>query len=95
MKVDTPNITPTASTSGKRYVTIPEFDLFDMQHPDICINHMHFGPGTHFLDKEVADTVEDRLKAYARGNVRILQPRRDTEAENLLNRGRGNRTTNF
>lgn len=93
MKVDNPVLE--AKPVGKRYVTIPEFDLFDMQHPAIRINHMEFGPGQHFLDKEIADTVEERLKAYSRGNVRILQPRRDTDAENLLNRGRGSATTNF
>lgn len=93
MKVDTPIVDQKPSV--KRYVTVPEFDLFDMQHPPIKVNHLEFGPGTHYLEEQLANTVEERLKVYARSNVRILQPRRDTDAENLLNRGRGSATVNF
>lgn len=96
VKVDVPTV-PVGQTH--RYVTIPDADLFDMPHPAIRINNMSFGPGTHYLESALADTVEERLKAYTRSNVRILQPKRDTEAERIVdyNRGSGNgaRGTNF
>lgn len=95
-KVDNPEVPSTKATH--RYVTVPDTDLFDQSHPPIRINSMSFGPGTHWIENELANTVEERLKAYQRSNVRILQPKRDTESERLVevNRGTsGSATTNF
>lgn len=91
-KVDLPEA-PAKATH--RYVTIPDTDLFDFPHPAIRINGEAYGPGTHYLPSELAGTVEERLKAYTKGNVRILQPKRDAEAERVVDRGRGNATASF
>lgn len=92
-RVDIPEQAPKPT---HRYVTIPDTDLFDQPHPHIKINHFDFGPGTHYLETELAGTVEDRLKAYTRANVRILQPNRDMESENIIAQGgRGTPTTHF
>lgn len=98
MKVDAPVVKAEETRPAKRYVGIPETDLFDMIHPTIHINHMAYGPGTHYVDNAVADTLENRLKAYARGNARLLQPRPDSDAERLVSLARGSSgtaTTNF
>lgn len=92
-KVDNPSVE--APKPAKRYVTIPERDLFDQPHPAIRINHFTFASGTHYLDAELANTVEERLLAYTRANIRILQPTRDISSEKLLERGQGIATTNF
>jgi len=91
-KVDLPVAPPKAT---HRYVTIPDTDLFDMPHTPIVINGTPYGPGTHYLESELAGTVEERLRVHTRANVRILQPKRDFDAENIVNRGRGSATTSF
>jgi hypothetical protein len=91
-KVDLPVAPPKAT---HRYVTVPDTDLFDMPHPAITVNGTPYGPGTHYLESELAGTVEDRLKVHTRQNVRILQPKRDVEAERIVDRGRGSSTTAF
>lgn len=92
-KIDLPETS--APKAAGRYVTIPDTDLFDQPHRPVTINGTPYGPGTHFLETELAGTVEERLKTATRADVRILQPRRDSDAENLLNRGRGSATTGF
>lgn len=92
-KVDNPEVPDLKPTH--RYVTIPDTDLFDQPHPPIRINSFSFGPGTHWLSNEIAGTVEERLKAYTRANVRVLQPKRDQESERLVEQGRGSATTTF
>ncbi|CAN5950542.1 unnamed protein product [Sphagnum jensenii] len=85
MKVDAPQIAPIKSTH--RYVTVPDTDMFDMPHPGVRLNSEAYGPGTHYLDKERADTVEACLKDYERANIRILQPRLDEKSVNQVNKG--------
>lgn len=92
-KVDNPVVPSTKPTH--RYVTVPDTDLFDYPHPSIRINQHAYGPGTHYLPSELADTVEERLKAYTRSNVRLLQPKRDMESEKAVEQGRGVGTTSF
>lgn len=98
-KFDIPVVEPNEK-AAKRYVTIPDTDLFDMPHQPVIINGIPYGPGTHLLEAELAGTVEERLKAYTQSNVRILQPRRDFSAEQTVDRNRGSanagsRTVNF
>lgn len=91
----------TSPNSEMEYVTIPERDLFDMPHPNIQLNNNKYGPGTHHLTKLIALYVKDRLKAYERGNVRLMRNIKDSEAETLMQRGFnasgsvGAATTNF
>lgn len=80
---------------AKRYVEVPDTDMFDMPHPGVRINSEHYGPGTHLLDTERANTVEDRLRAYEVANRRILQPRQDQQAINAVNKGSGRGMTQW
>lgn len=86
-KVDLPEVGPVPTTH--RYVTVPDTDLFDMPHPGVRLNTEVYGPGTHYLDKERADTVEGCLRDYEIANRRILQPRQDANAIAAVNKGSG------
>jgi len=68
------------------YVSVPEENALGERHDTISINGRWFwAPGTTTLTPPMtAKTVKERLRAYARGCVRILQPKRDTEAERLV-----------
>lgn len=99
-KVDNPTIPSSGISAPKRYVTIPDIDMFDYPHPAIRINGTNYGPGIHYLDAELAGTVQERLDAYTRGNIRLLQPTRDQKAERQVNvqgtgAGAGIATTSF
>lgn len=99
-KIDLPEIkAPASSEEVYEYVTIPARDLFDMPHPNIQINETKYGPGKHYVTKQVADVLKDRLEEYERGNVRLMRPVRDHKAENLMQRGyspnSAQMTTNF
>lgn len=86
-KVDLPNTEATKATH--RYVTVPDTDMFDMPHPGIRVNHDSFGPGTHYLPTELANTVEASLRDYELANRRILQPRQDANAIRAVNKANG------
>ena len=90
---------PTSSEDVYEYVTIPERDLFDMPHPNIQINETRYGPGKHYVAKQVADVLKDRLQQYEMSNVRLMRPVRDHKAEQLMQRGyspnSAAQTTNF
>lgn len=92
-KVDMPSVEPVQATH--RYVTIPDTDMFDMPHPGIRINHENYGPGTHYLDSERANTVEASLRDYEVANRRILQPRQDANAINAVNKASGRQMETF
>lgn len=92
-KVDLPELT-TPKSAG-RYVTVPDTDMFDMPHPGVRLNHESYGPGTHFLDNERANTVEQCLKDYEISNRRILQPRQDAAAIRAVNKGTGRQMEPF
>lgn len=83
-KVDLPNTEATKATH--RYVTVPDTDMFDMPHPGIRVNTESYGPGTHYLPTELANTVEGSLRDYELANRRILQPRQDAKAIQAVNR---------
>jgi hypothetical protein len=86
----------TTSARGKRWIVVPEKDLFDFPHPPIAINHMVFGPGKHFLDADVADWVEDRLMRKYKSDLRVMRPQQDLTSQNAMTRfGVGSRTGVF
>jgi len=64
------------------YVTIPEENALGERHDSMSINNHVFAPGqTYKVPPKIAETLRDRLKVYARACVRILQPKRDVDAE--------------
>lgn len=71
------------------YVTIPERDMFDYPHPGVGINRDHYGPGTHYVPKEIADEITRICAVFDAQNVRILQPKRDMKALTALYKNRG------
>jgi len=83
-KIDAPELK--AKEQEKVYVTIPDMDLFDMTHPAIIINGRVFGPGKHYVDTTLAGTIEERIKMFRDGQVRLLQPKSDKKALDAMNR---------
>jgi hypothetical protein len=71
------------------YVTIPETDMFDYPHPGVGINQNHYGPGTHYVPKAIADEIIRVCAVFDAQNVRILQPKRDMKALTALYKNRG------
>jgi hypothetical protein len=92
-KVDNPVVEAVKATH--RYVTVPDIDMFNMPHPGVRINHENYGPGTYYLDKERADTVEKCLDDYEVGNRRLLQPRQDANAIRAVEVARQRRLETF
>ena len=74
---------------GYVYVTVPERDLFDAPHPGVRINMDSFGPGTHLVSPVIAGEIQDRLGAFIKGQMRILQPGQDRKAVELVSRFSG------
>jgi len=64
------------------YITIPEENALGTKHDSMSVNNHVFVPGqTYKVPPKIAETLRDRLKVYARACVRILQPKRDVDAE--------------
>lgn len=83
-KIDAPTTAPEAR--GKRWVHVPEKDLFDIEFPTIRINLTAYAPGKHYLDAEVADFVEDRIIAKQNADLRVMRPSQDISTQNVMNR---------
>lgn len=96
-KIDLPEMP--VKTVEKEYVDIPQRDIFDMPFPNISIGEHKYEAGQkHYVDAQVAFTLKDRIRAVERANIRLMQPRKDANAEATVarenNRG-GAITTNF
>jgi hypothetical protein len=87
-KIDTPTVTsgPVEKTETKRWVEIPERDLFDFPYPHVRINLLDFGPGRHYVDAELADSIEERVRVKNQADLRIMRPTKDVTSENAMNR---------
>lgn len=83
-KIDAPELK--TKDQERVYVTVPDMDLFDMTHPSIIINGRVFGPGKHYVDPVIASTIEERIKLFRDGQVRLLQPKSDKKALDAMNR---------
>ena len=94
-KIDSPSVT-NGDARGKRWVQVPEKDLFDITFPTIRINLSAFPPGRHFVDADVADFIEDRIIAKQNSDIRTMRPTQDITSQNAMNRfGRGASTGGF
>lgn len=73
------------------YISIPEENALGEAHCSMGLNQHQFDPGqTYLVPPEVARTLKDRLKVYAKSCVRVLQPKRDYESENQVATGSTN-----
>lgn len=82
-KIDLPIVE--AKRPLKEFVTIPETDLFDHKFPTIRVNNHEFFAGkTYELEFELASTVKERIQAWQRSDLRLVQPKRDLKSENVL-----------
>lgn len=80
------------------WVEIPATDIFDQRHCGVSINFQHYGPeldadnnhtgkpGRYFVNPEVAGEIRRLLSNKMRGDIRILQPKRDQVAIDVMNR---------
>ena len=66
--------------NGYRYVTIPAEDLYNYKFAGIGINQDNYGPGTHLVPSEVADSLEERLRVWVAYNTRLMRPQADAQA---------------
>lgn len=83
-KIDLP---VTEKKPETEFVTVPEIDLFDQPFPTIRLSRHEFHAGkTYELDPATAGSLKDRIKAWEKANVRILQPRKDLESERVMHR---------
>jgi hypothetical protein len=70
------------------YVTIPETDIFDAQHPTVQLNSHKFEAGkTYQVPAVVGAEIEDRLKKFHKECVRLLRPKADMKSINQVNAG--------
>lgn len=76
---------------GKEYVTMPESDVLDRKFPIIRVNHRDFKPGeTYELEAELASTVKERIKAWQKSQLRLVQPKSDDKSiETMTKNGQG------
>lgn len=64
-----------------QYVTVPEEDPLGSDFPTITLNKITFHRGqTYQVPPQVAAFVNERIKVYNRGCVRLLQPNVDRVA---------------
>lgn len=79
------------------WVEVPATDIFDQRHCGVSINFTHYGPdtkdgqwtgkpGRHFVSPEAAGEIRRLLALKMRGDIRILQPKRDQVAIEIMNR---------
>jgi hypothetical protein len=85
-KIDNPVTSGKTEERGKRWVVVPEKDLFDYTYPTIRVNMLGFGPGKHYLDADLADFVEDRMRVKNAADIRIMRPNQDVTSQNAMNR---------
>lgn len=73
--------TTTEAPQGSEYVTIPLENIHEELHAPIQVNKKKFFAGnTYLVDKDVAADVKDRLAAYAKAQIRLLQRNPDKKA---------------
>lgn len=77
---------------GKRWVEVPDRDIHEYPFPTIRINLLEFPPGKHYVDADIADTIEQRIAIKHKADIRIMQRNPDIVTQDAMNRfgiGRG------
>lgn len=85
-KIDLGTTSSTQEVRGKRWVEVPQKDIFDFTHEGVRINHQLYGPGKHFVEADVADWIELRLAKKAEADLHIMRPTQDITSQNAMNR---------
>ena len=86
-KIDVPSVTSGKEEKrGKRWVVVPEKDLFDFSYPTIRINLLEFPSGKHFVDAELADFIEERIQKKYESDIRVMRPTQDFTSQHAMNR---------
>ena len=99
-KIDLGTTNPQPEDRGKRWVEVPEKDLFEFPFPTIRVNVQEFGPGKHYVEADLADWIEERIRVNERADKRVLMRNPDLKAQDVMNRfgagrnGRGNFVSN-
>lgn len=91
------DVAPTTSEPTKRWVEVPQKDLFEFPFPTIRINFMEFGPGKHYVENDTADWIEERIRIKQEADKRIMQRSPDLLATTTMNKfgsGRGGQFVN-
>ena len=84
-KIDAP-VTTSGTPVEKRWVEVPDKDQFDITFPTIRVNFQEFPPGRHYLESNLADTVERLVKNKVRADIRVMSPKKDFASEDLMNK---------
>lgn len=86
-KIDSPAVTSGKTEErGKRWISVPEKDLFDFPYPTLRVNLLEFGPGKHYVDAELADFLESRMELKYQADVRLMRPSQDFTSQNIMNK---------
>lgn len=72
------------------YVDIPKVNALNWPYDDIWLNHHKFEAGKkHFVPKEIADSIKERMKAYEYEVLRINSDARRLELFRTMNKDAG------
>lgn len=81
--IDTPVVEK--KKPSKEYVTMPEMDVLDRKFPTIRVNHHEFHAGkTYELEAELASTVKERIRAWQKAELRLVQPKNDDKSIDVM-----------
>ena len=94
-KIDTGTTSPKPEERGKRWVEVPEKDIFEFPFPTIRINALEFGPGKHYVDAATADWIEERIRIRQKADIAILQKNPDRVSQDIMSRNGSSRSGGF
>ena len=96
-KIDAPVVTSNkVEERGKRWIEVPDKDIFEFPFPTIRVNASEYGPGKHFVDATLADWIEERIRIRQKADIAILQKNPDRKAQDIMSRnGSGGRNGGF
>jgi hypothetical protein len=77
-----------------RWITVPDEDLFGVEHTGVSINFEKYGPGRHFVCPEAAEEIERLIKLRLRGDMRVLQPKQDAAMAKIMQKSQLGAATN-
>jgi hypothetical protein len=94
-KIDIGTTSSKPEERGKRWVEVPDKDIFEFPFPTIRVNLMAFGPGKHYVEAGLADFIEDRVRIRQKADIAVLQRNPDNVAQNAMTRFGSGRGGNF
>jgi hypothetical protein len=85
-KIDVATTSSKPEPRGKRWVEVPEQDIFELTFPTIRVNLLEFGPGKHYLDADLADWVEERVRVRQKADIALLRKNPDRITQDVMSR---------